>query len=113
MAKSLGILAENFEIDPNSPKVFNMEKVIMSGKLYPTNINSPGPELDLLEGNGAELRNVSVFYRTTAKHKMQIVDAFQNQGLVVAMTGDGVNDAPSLKYFSYKHDDNKESRYWY
>ncbi|GJE98186.1 calcium-transporting ATPase [Phanerochaete sordida] len=58
-----------------------------------------GREIDSM--SKAQLRdrvgNVSVFARTTPKHKMAIVEAFQSRGAVVAMTGDGVNDAPALK----------------
>lgn len=44
-----------------------------------------------------EVRTCSVFARTTPAFKMRIVDAYRKNGYVVAMTGDGVNDAPALK----------------
>jgi cation-transporting ATPase I len=58
-----------------------------------------GPDLERLgetELNGA-ITDVTVFARVTPADKVRIVEAFQRAGRVVAMTGDGANDAPAIK----------------
>ena len=59
-----------------------------------------GAEIDAMpeEKFAADINNYRVFARVSPEHKVKIVRAFKAKGNIVSMTGDGVNDAPSLKY---------------
>jgi len=58
-----------------------------------------GADLEVMDDAalGAAVRETDVFARTSPEHKLRLVMALQAQGHSVAMTGDGVNDAPALK----------------
>jgi ATPase, P-type (transporting), HAD superfamily, subfamily IC len=69
-------------------KIMDSDSLVLSGK-----------ELDRMDDKSLDIavRNASVFARVTPKHKLRIVKAYKNDGYIVAMTGDGVNDAPAVK----------------
>lgn len=58
-----------------------------------------GVELSDMSGHDLDerLERISVYARVSPEHKIRIVEAWQRKGKIVSMTGDGVNDAPSIK----------------
>ncbi len=58
-----------------------------------------GAQIDAMEGNVFEeaADKIRVYARVSPTHKVKIVEALKKKGKIVAMTGDGINDAPSLK----------------
>ncbi|MBI3027194.1 calcium-translocating P-type ATPase, PMCA-type [Candidatus Woesearchaeota archaeon] len=67
------------------------KEIGMSGKVI------TGAQLDEMQNLEDVVEEVAVFARVNPEHKIKIVDALKKKGHVVAMTGDGVNDAPALK----------------
>lgn len=79
----------------------------LTAKAIAEDLGLPAAEENILEGkdldkiSDGELRkkvkDIKIYARVEPKHKMRIIDAWQRRGEVVAMTGDGINDAPALK----------------
>jgi len=69
------------------------------GLLQPEHQVLTGPDLNHMSDEKLqdEVKHTGVFARVSPEHKLRIVEAFRANGEVVAMTGDGVNDAPSIK----------------
>jgi P-type Ca2+ transporter type 2C len=98
IAQRCGILGsgEGYDLDLSDLILTpNDESDVESGAIE----SMSGAELDAISPNNLpnSIRGIKVFYRVVPRHKLSIVRALQSQGDIVAMTGDGVNDATALK----------------
>ncbi len=118
--KNLTLLGVVGMIDPPRPEVPPAIELAKKAKIKVVMITGDAPETALAVAKkiglpakkaviGEELKNISdeelkellkedvIFARTTPENKLRIVSVLQDEGFIVGMTGDGVNDAPALK----------------
>ena len=79
----------------------------LTAKAIAKELGLPAEEENILEGGDLDkisdevlkkqVKNIEIYARVEPRHKMRIIEAWQDNGAVVAMTGDGINDAPALK----------------
>jgi Ca2+-transporting ATPase len=114
----LGLIALSDPVRPNAPAAVaecrraGIRTVMITGDypatarrvasavgLVPHDVVMTGAELARLDDRALaqRIRNVNVFARVVPEQKLRLVEAFAADGAVVAMTGDGVNDAPALR----------------
>lgn len=69
-----------------------------AGIFHEGDLSITGDELDNItdEKLARKLSQITIFARVTPEHKLKIINAYKKRGEIIAMTGDGVNDAPSL-----------------
>lgn len=96
LARNAGIRTIMITGDFSNTAVAIAEEI---GLLRPGKKGMTGAELDKISQEKLQsmIQDIDVFSRVSPEHKMRIVEALQSNNEVVAMTGDGVNDAPAIK----------------